>query len=189
MREGSEDNIEVTGSLGQGSLEHSDLEHGELRVSGASTSFKGATPEHPGVQQPGRWSLRHKVDEIARGTATGRMELRPNPEESRGHGAAHGPGIPGRWGLGWGRVGWGDGRDSRNLVLKVLEDSRFPRVPWGRPACAHAQARADAGSVGRFAWVGCAGSWVPADDQCLVCSWLSRSAYRVRGLRLVSVQR
>lgn len=84
MREGSEGNIEVTGSLEQGSLGHSDLEHGELRVSGASTSFKGARPEHPGVQQPGRWSLRHKVGEIAQGTATGRMKLRPNPEESRG---------------------------------------------------------------------------------------------------------
>lgn len=70
-----------------------------------------------------------------------------------------------------------------------LEDSRFPRVPWGRPACAHAQARADAGSAGRFLWVGCAGSRVPADDQCLVCNWLSRSTYRVRSLRLVSVQR
>ena len=41
MREGSEGNIEVTGSPGWGSLEHSDLGHRELMVSGASMSFQG----------------------------------------------------------------------------------------------------------------------------------------------------
>lgn len=68
-----------------------------------------------------------------------------------------------------------------------LEVSRFPRVPWGIPVCVRVSARVDDGSMGRFAGVGCAGSWVSAGDQCLVCSWLSRSAYGVGSLRLVSV--
>lgn len=75
---------------------------------------------------------------------------------------------------------------SQSIFLEVL---RFPRVPWGIPVCVHVQARVDDGSVGWFAWVGCAGSWVSAGDQCLVCGWLSRSAYGVRSLRLVSVRR
>lgn len=41
MREGSEGNIEVTGSLGRGSLKHSDLGHGELTVSGVSMRCQG----------------------------------------------------------------------------------------------------------------------------------------------------
>ena len=87
-------------------------------MSGAGLSLKGARPEHPGVQQPDSWSLRHRVGEVTRGTTTGRMKLRPNPEESQELGAGSrgdgGPGIQGRW---W--LGCGDGRDSRNLVLKV----------------------------------------------------------------------